>query len=318
MTPAFSGSSPYCYSNSLAMVLGANSPPPSAIEVLTGSPFGAQFAEGGLPQFDPLGWDPDLGLGQAIGVLGWTCTRTSGGDAAEAINRLRRASRLGPVLVGPVDIGLLLHQPWSVGVATGSDHWVVVLDVDDQHVLFHDPDGFPFATLPVDAFAAAWEGQLVECADPFTMRSAFQRMRQVDVRAALRRSLATAQQWLSGQPAESRTPHGALGSGAAVERLAASVQAGLDDRTRGHLAGFAVRVGARRLSDASLWLAELGATRASEIADHQARLLGSVQYRLVVGETPAVTAALRELAATYDTLCAALAAPAGGSTDWSG
>jgi hypothetical protein len=143
-------------------------------------------------------------------------------------------------------------------------------------------------------------------------------MRQVDASAALRRSLTAAQRWLSGQPDEGRTRNGALGSGAAVERLAASVQAGLDDRTRGHLAGFAVRVGARRLSDASLWLAELGATLAAEIADHQARLLGSVQYRLVVGETPAAAAALRELAATYDTLCAALAAPAGGSTAWSG
>ncbi|WP_369228654.1 hypothetical protein AB5J52_49510 (plasmid) [Streptomyces sp. R39] len=318
MTPAFSGSSPYCYSNSLAMVLGADSPPPSAIEVLTGSPFGAQFTEGGLPHFDPLGWDPDLGLDQAIGLLGWTCERTSGGDAAGAIDRLRRASKLGPVLAGPVDIGLLVHQPWSGGVANGSDHWVVVLDVDSRHVLFHDPDGFPFATLPIDAFAAAWEGQLVECAGPFTMRSAFQRMRQVDTRAALRHSLAVAQRWLSGQPNESRTRDGALGGGAAVERLAASVQTGLDDRTRGHLAGFAIRVGARRLSDASLWLAELGATLAAEITDHQARLLGSVQYRLVVGEMPAAAAALQELAATYDTLGAALAVPAEGSTAWSG
>src|SRR5512147_1804159 len=100
MMPAFSGSSPYCYSNSLAMVLGGDSPAPSAIEVLTGSPFGAQLVEGGLPHFDPLGWDPDLGLDQAIDVLGWTCRRTSGGDATEAIGRLRQAGKSGPVLVG--------------------------------------------------------------------------------------------------------------------------------------------------------------------------------------------------------------------------
>ncbi|MEU0211297.1 hypothetical protein ABZ235_33860 [Streptomyces canus] len=312
MTPAFSGSSPYCYSNSLAMVLGAESPAPSAIEVLTGSPFGAQWAEGALPHFDPLGWDPDLGLDQAIDLLGWTCQRTSGDDAAEAIGRLRQASRSGPVLVGPVDIGLLLHQPWSAGEANGSDHWVVVLDVDDERVLFHDPDGFPFATLPIGAFAAAWNSQLVECAGPFTMRSEFRRVRRVDVPAALRSSLPTAQRWLAGGGQDERpAPRGAVGAGAAVERLAAHVPAGLDDRTRGHLAGFAVRVGARRLSDASLWLAEVGAPDAAEIAGLQARLLGSVQYSLVAGATQAAAATLQQLAATYDDLCDAVAAACG-------
>lgn len=47
----------------------------------------------------------------------------------EAIDRLRQASKSGLVLAGPVDIGLLLHQPWSAGVPNGSDHWVVVLAV---------------------------------------------------------------------------------------------------------------------------------------------------------------------------------------------
>lgn len=93
-----------------------------------------------------------------------------------------------------------------------------------------------------------------------------------------------------------------------MERLAAHVPAGLDDRTRGHLAGFAIRVGTRRLSGASLWLAEAGAPDAAEIAGLQARLLGSVQYSLVAGETQRAATALRHLAATYDDLRAAVAA----------
>ncbi|MEU9578320.1 hypothetical protein [Streptomyces chilikensis] len=312
MTPAFRGSSPYCYANSLAMVLDADSPAPSAIEVLTGSPFGAQWVEGGLPHFDPLGWDPDLGLDQAIDLLGWTCQRTSGGDASEAIGRLRHASKSGPVLVGPVDIGLLLHQPWSAGEANGSDHWVVVLDVDDEKVVFHDPDGFPFATLPIGGFAAAWNSRLVECGGPFTMRSVFRRVRQTDVLSALRSSLPTAQRWLAGgRQDEYRAGHGSRGAAAAVARLAGSVLAGLDDRTHRHLAGFAVRVGARRLSDASLWLAEVGAPDAAKITGLQARLLGSVQYSLVAGATQTAAATLRHLAATYDDLCAAVAATCG-------
>jgi hypothetical protein len=312
MVPAFHGSSPYCYSNSLAMVLRDQSPPPSAIEVLTGSPFGAQWPEGALPHFDPLGWDPDLGLDRAVELLGWTCRRTSGGDAAEAVGRLRRACGSGPVLVGPVDTGLLPHQPWSAGEAGGGDHWVVVLDVDDEEVLFHDPDGFPFATLPVDAFAAAWNSLLVECASPFTMRSDFRRVRQVDVLAALRTTLPAARRWLAGGgQGEPAAPGGDLRAAAAVARLASHLPAGLDDRTRSHLANFAVRVGARRLSDASWWLAEVGAPEAAAIAGRQARLLGAAQYGLVAGETRAAAAALRQLAAGYDDLCDAVAAACG-------
>jgi hypothetical protein len=63
------GSGPYCYSNSLAMVHGAEALPPSAIEVLTGGPFGFHVG-GGLAWFDPLGWDPDAGFDMAIDLLG--------------------------------------------------------------------------------------------------------------------------------------------------------------------------------------------------------------------------------------------------------
>jgi hypothetical protein len=71
----YAGSGPYCYSNSLAMVLGPAAPPPSVIEVLTGSPFGIELLAGRLPFFDPYGWDPDRGLDDAIALLGWTCRR---------------------------------------------------------------------------------------------------------------------------------------------------------------------------------------------------------------------------------------------------
>ncbi|NGO07353.1 hypothetical protein G5C60_06735 [Streptomyces sp. HC44] len=303
MPIAFRGSTPYCYANSLAMVLDTEAPPPSAIEVLTGSPFGAQI-EGGLPYFDPLGWNPDLGLDQAIGLLGWTCHRTTGGTADEAVSRLRQAAERGPVLVGPVDIGLLLYQPGSTGTPNGGDHWVAVLGVDDRTVLFHDPGGFPFTTLPIDAFVAAWREQLPDCAGPFTMRSGFRRVERVELAAALRRSLPAALGWLTGRQAGRRPSKD--GGAAAVERLAADVQAGLDDRTLGHLTEFAVRVGTRRLADASLWLAEIGETRGSEVADHQARLLGGVQYSLVAGDTSAAASALRQLAVGYDEFSAAL------------
>ena len=148
MRLAYVGSGPYCYANSLAMVIGASWPGPSVIEVLTGSPFGAQLLDGTLPYFDPPGWNPSIGLDNAIEAIGWACARTSGGSPKEAINRLSEALRRGPVIIGPLEIGLLLHHPGS-GRAIGADHYVVALDIAGGLVQFHDPDGFPFALLPV-------------------------------------------------------------------------------------------------------------------------------------------------------------------------
>ena len=296
MRVPYIGSGPYCYSNSLAMLMGSDAPPPSAIEVLTGAPFGFHIGDG-LAWFDPLGWDPNLGVDTAIDLLGWTCERASGASAADAVERLRGAD--GPVLVGPVEFGLLLHHPGS-GAVLESDHFMVVTGVTDGVVHFHDPHGFPFATLSVDEFAAAWESVSFEyAAEPFTMRTGFRRVRDVAVADALRGCLPVARRLL--------TPDGESPA-AAVERFAGQVSAGLTARQEGHLGHFAIRVGARRLADAAAWLGWLGLADAAAAAERQARLVGGLQYPLVRGDRERVSELLARLAPTYAELDAALAA----------
>ena len=297
MRVPFIGSGPYCYSNSLAMAaLGADTPPPSAIEVLTGSPFGFHLG-GGLAWFDPLGWDPNLGVDTALDLLGWTCELASGGAAGEAVARLRAVD--GPVLVGPVEFGLLRHHPGS-GEVLESDHFMVATAVTDGLVHFHDPHGFPHATLPLEEFVAAWESVTFEyAAEPFTMRTGFRRVREVAVTDALRASLPGARRLL--------TPDGES-PGAAVERFAGLVAAGLGPRHEAHLVHFAVRVGARRLADAAAWLARTGLASAAAVAERQARLVGGLQYPLVRGDRERAVELLARLAPTYAELDAELAA----------
>jgi len=146
---SYTGSGPYCFANSLSMLL--DGPSPSVVEVLTGSPFGFELIAGELPLFDPYGWTPELGVDAAVGALGWTCRRSEGDDA-EA--RLVEAVAAGPVLAGPLDMGLLLYQPGTPADDMG-DHYVVVLGIEDGVVRLHDPHGHPHATLPADAFLAA-------------------------------------------------------------------------------------------------------------------------------------------------------------------
>lgn len=300
MTTRYVGSGPYCYANSLAMVF-ADGTDPGLIEVLTGSPFGLQLLGGRTPLFDPLGWDPDIGIDAALELLGWTCERSDGGKAAEAMSRLRHAVAAGPVLAGPVEMGLLGHQPQAQG-ATGTDHFVLVTGFHADMVRFHDPDGYPYATISAKEFATAWRGDSIGYANAeYTMRTAFRRVRDIAPLDALRASLPRAVAWLDGKPGQA--PPGSIGSGAAALALAGLIEDGLAAGQRDSLVWFAVRVGARRLADAEYWLGQLGLAQAAAIAGVQARLVGSLQYELVAGDNDVSAAAsLRELAPTYAAL----------------
>lgn len=286
---SYTGSGAYCYANSLAMMI--RDVPMTAIEVLTGSPFGAQIEDTGLAWFDPPGWQPDLGLDRAIELLGWTCERTSGGSADEALARLCASC---PALVGPVDIGLLTHQPWSPGKAVGGDHWVVVVEVTDDSVVFHDPDGFPYATLPIQQFLEAWRAdEITSVEGSYILRTGFERRHQVSVEDALRASLPYARDWLSRDSQQ------------AVEKMAAQLAAE-DDAVRGHLAGLAGPSGVRRLNDASIWLAAIGETEAATVAANLSRELGSLQFALTSRQFPRAAEILANLAPGYPKLQAAL------------
>ncbi|GAA2077466.1 hypothetical protein GCM10009801_33590 [Streptomyces albiaxialis] len=299
------GSGPYCYANSLAMVLGPGAPSPAVIETLTGSPFGAEMIGGTLPFFDPYGWDPETGLDDAIALLGRTCERTTGGTSDEALARLRDACARGPVLAGPLDMGLLLYHPgtpWGP-MPGGSDHYVVVVEADGDTLVLHDPHGHPYATLPAADFVAAWRGDtVIYCDESYVMRAGFTVEREVAPRDALRAALPGAVAWLGGRT-DRDVPPGTLGGAEAVEELARQL---LEDRLapgiHDMLAHFAVRVGVRRLADASTCLAELGLAAPADVLSGQARLLGAFQHPLVRGDAKSAAAVLHDLAPTYDQL----------------
>ncbi|WP_405792323.1 hypothetical protein [Streptomyces sp. NBC_01506] len=303
----YQGSGPYCYTHSLAMVAGAGEVPPSAvIETLTGSPFGFQLLGGTLPLFDPYGWDPERGLDEAVDLLGLRCAHTAGGTPQEAYARLKDACARGPVLAGPVDMGLLLYRPGTPAPGFG-DHYVAVLAADDGAVLLHDPQGHPYATLSAPAFLDAWRADTVDYSDrPFVMRSDFVREREVSAVEALRRSLPRAVAWLSGRT-DLPAPPGTLGGAEGVDGFAALVERGLEDATRGLLGSFAIRVGARRLSDASACLTLLELPGPAAVAAELSRHVGSLQEPLITRDDPGLLLGLRRLAPGYERLRVALA-----------
>ena len=298
------GSGPYCYANSFAMLLGERAPSTAVIEVATGGPFGMQLIGGTTVFFDAYGWNPELGFDQALEAIGWTSTVSKGGDADEALDRLTEEVATGPVWVGPVEMGHLHHQP-EMTAPIGADHFVVALDVDDEWVLVHDPHGYPYAEVPIGDFMAAWRAETVDYGDPYTMRTGFRRVAEISAPDAIRSIIPTAIERLSMRT-DVDMPPGSLGNGEAAERVAEMVEDGAGDGLRNHLIYFAIRVGARRLSDTADCLLLAGYTDAARIAANQARLVGSLQHPMVTRRYPVAAAALRELAPTYDQLREAL------------
>lgn len=193
---SYIGSGPYCYANSFAMMFGADAPSPAVIEFATGSPFGMQLVAGALPFFDPFGWTPEAGFDDALDAMGWASNVTKGGSAEDALSRLKSALFGGPVWVGPVEMGHLRHQPGKDG-PIGADHYIVVLAVEDERVRMHDPQGYPFASLPLDDFMAAWRAETIDYGKPYTMRTHFRRVREVRDDEVIRASLPVAIRWLS-------------------------------------------------------------------------------------------------------------------------
>ncbi|MFB4317733.1 hypothetical protein [Actinomadura sp. 21ATH] len=286
------------------MMMGDGAPPAAVIEVATGSPFGMQMVGGTMPFFDPYGWNPEIGIERALASLGWTAEKNSGGGFGAALDRLTSALGDGPVMVGPVEMGYLRYQPGKTG-PIGADHYALVLGVDGERVLLHDPQGYPYAQLPVADFMEAWRGDGIDYGEPYTMRTNFIQVASVGVEDVIGASIPGAIDWLgadSGHP----MPPGSLGNAAAAAALAALLESGRGEEWREHLVHFAVRVGARRVTDAATCLQRIGHAAAAAVMSRQARLIGSLQYSLVTGDFPAAAGSLRALAPTYGELRAEL------------
>ena len=271
------GSGDYCYANSLYMSLlgsGANPdtlPSPGFLECLTTMPFGNTYLnEAELFFFDGL--DPHQGLTRAIETMGWTCRLEQGGDEQGALQRLRAAIQHSPVLIGPLDMGYLTYNPYAFG---GADHFLVVLTVEHDHVLVHDPKGFPYATLPLEDLLKAWRAERIDYIDEaYTLRADFQRVETVRRQEMIMRTLPFILSNLQ------RDPPGPEVSGGvhALRMLAQTLRTQMPDHLPAHLLSFAFPLAVRRKLDAQAFLVEGKMPEAAALIEQQARLIGQAQY----------------------------------------
>ena len=310
MSLHYVGSGPYCYADSMAMALAAAGAvyDPGYLECLTAVGVGACWEpapDGPLPFFSGGGLAPDAGIDAALGALGWGFEAGRGPaeadpDGSASLARLCAFLRDGPVIVGPLDMGLLLYQPGHEHLA-GADHYGVVYAATDDEVFLHDPAGYPYASLPVGDFVRAWRAETVGYRlGSFSMWGCFRRERHPtpdEVFAAtdgliaecLRRETGGARRETGDDEASEQGP-------AAMRRLAGLVRdQGVPGSLFPHLGSFLFPVSARRCSDYARFYGPYDAERAS-IKAAQGRAIGAANAAMMRKEWERMAAALDEVA----------------------
>src|SRR5438270_7062002 len=303
---AYVGSGDYCFSNSLHMsLLGSGSPTeglPSTgfLECLTTMPFGYTYLKE-AELFCFSGPNPDQGLTRAIETLGWTCQVERGGTEGEALTRLRAAAQHGPVLIGPLNMGSLTYNP-NYPYLEGADHYIVVLSVEEDHVLVHDPKGFPCAALPVENLLKAWRAERIPLAyaadKPYTLRAAFRPVEASSRKAMIERTVP----FIGANLRQELWEPGVYGGVVALRMLAQTFHTQVPEHLATHLFYFALPLGLRHKVDAQLFLREGNQSEAAGLIEEQASLLGQAQYAGVQRSWSEVAALIEQVATLEERL----------------
>ncbi len=308
----YQGNVPYCYANSVSMLLSSvgETVSPSLIESLTGMGLGAQWR----PQENIIFFDmstTDRGINMALDLLGFTYDEHAyAADAALPVDDLRSTLASGPAVIGPLDMGCLSYIPGHKFMH-GSDHYVLALSVESGALRVHDPAGWPHALLPLDDLECAWRAEAIAY-----RRGAFRYWS-----SPARQTRPIKQELYDSALADFRTLYGnarhgnasALASASATGAeaiLAAADVIAADDPPKGlisHLEGFALRLGARRALDLADFL-RIGDDTLANIKDTQAQLFGQAHTEAARRDYAALAATLRILAKTEQEFESALIA----------
>lgn len=310
---SYTGNANYCYSNSLHMSLrGAGAeqtPDPGFLECLTTMPFGNMYMNlksGPLVFFSPHSHNPDEGLTLALESLGWTCEVQRGGEASEALEHLCKSVARGPVLVGPIDLGYLSYNPIHKFLS-GADHFVVVLALQEDRVILHDPIGYPYVPLSVSEFLQSWKAERIDYSDaPYIMRTDFRQVRQFSRAEMIAHTLPIIRQNVQNQ--EEHLPNGSTiyGGMQVFTRLAQDLRKPVPASLANHLYRFAFPLAARRALDASAFMHEAGKLNAATYLQEQAQLFGLAQYQAVQKKWTKVSALIEQLGELEDKFVATL------------
>jgi hypothetical protein len=285
----YHGSVPYCYANSVAMLLSAQGEQvyPGLVEVLTGVGLGAVQTPDGQTWLSTTPQEVPAGVDRALELLGFAATTATGPEDADVLELLRADLVTGPVMLGPLDMGHLTYIPWH-GVLAGSDHYLVAYAVDGGRAWLQDPAGFPCTALGREDLARAWRAERIGApGGPFRRWLRPRRVAQPTPERLYGDAMA------SFRAAYRDRPPG----GAAIRELAKHLApGGVGEGERGLLTAFTFPLGARRALDYAAFFAGGGDGELAAAKQGQARLLGECLLAANRDDWSGVAGALEALA----------------------
>jgi hypothetical protein len=281
-----------------------NVPEVGILECMTGMPFGTLFMKLDTPLFftSHANINPHIGLSRALSILQWSCTLWQDDNAESALDALNEALGKGPVLLGPLDLGLLPYDPHHES-KSGGDHFIVLLKLEGNLVQVHDPQSYPFAVLPLDDLMRAWyAGNLGYAENAYSMRFGFQEVQEASISEMLKDTLASAVELIHA------TPSGPIfyGGSAALRMAADVVRSGPSEAFRGMLVYAAFPLGSRRCLDAARFLSKVEQWDAAKCMGEKAELFGRAQYYATTGDWKRTANFFERLADLEDSLAGSI------------
>ena len=285
-----------CYTNSLAMALDSYGfdARPEHLEALMAMGNGATIVEDD-PRHPIVFFDngmPDASISDCLRMLGFAWedffVEEPVADLGEVRDRLARMLERGPVVAGPLDMGLLTYNP-SYRDLGGVDHFVCVFGLTDTRVLLHDPAGFPCMSMDFEDFAKAWETRAISYKrGSFSMWGDFTRVREPGDDEVYREvSSITRKRYEEGE------------SGVIRAYAEAIRRNGMSPQQKGIHQYFSFRLAAARNIYAARFLAEHDPERA-QIKERIASMFGRAHLHNLAEDNLALADTLEEIAELDD------------------
>jgi hypothetical protein len=300
----FDGRISYCLVRSLQMVLAyqGHSYELPWLECVSGEPFGFVYIHDGDFLLAVNGHEYHRAGEHLLKTLNYTYDYSGFPDATTALAALEEALKSGPVAVGMLDAGYLSYAP-NYQSAAGADHALVVLALQSDRVIVHDPSGFPAVPLPLNDFLEAWQRDIYTGkpyglwrigaqGEPPAEETIWER-----TLARARENFARPSQRLASGPPLICGPDGMLA-------LAKDIPT-LPEHLLGALPYWSWRVSGQRCLDSALFLQER-MPEAAAIRWEECQLYGALQQATVANQRNALPALLEQLAEQETRFIAAL------------
>lgn len=299
----FEGRMSYCLIKCMQMVLAAQGHRYDLpwLECVSGQAFGFIYARDGEHFLALTGDRYHLAGEHLLQTLHYTYSYTGSADNTEALARLEDALTHGPVVAGMLDAGYLSYDPAHQS-HRNSDHAIVVLGLQEEAVVVHDPEGYVAVPLPLEDFLAAWQRD-VYTGKPYGLWQIGPQGTAPTAETIWEQTLARARANLT-HPTETLDGTPILYGPDAIRQLADDLRT-WPERPLGGMPYFQWQVSAQRCLDSSYFLQEQ-LPHAAAIRWEECQLYGQLQYASAANARATLPELLERLADAEARFIAAL------------